>query len=179
MNLTRNSASIVKQIYFKFLWRKVMQIKYAAPPSSKNKDFIAWDPKYKIGIPLIDEQHEHLVTLCNEFYQSLLKNNDTLNYKAIIKQTLEKCMNYAVTHFKEEEKLMLASNFSGYKQHFMSHQAFKEKCEITYMRIDKLPVSEALKFAHFLREWIQTHIALEDKLYLPALLEFLKKNRSQ
>ena len=156
-----------------------MQVKYTMPQGSKHKDFITWDPKYKIGIPIIDEQHEHLVTLCNDFYQSLLKNNDTGEYKNLIKQTLENCLKYAATHFREEERLMIASHYNGYKKHKLSHDSFTEKCEITYMRIEKLPISEALKFAHFLREWIQTHIALEDKLYLPTLLEFLKKNQSK
>ena len=117
--------------------------------------------------------------LCNEFYQSLLKNNDKENNQLVVKQTLEKCLTYAATHFREEERLMLASHFGGYKQHKASHDAFTEKCEIAYMRIDKLTTSECIKFAHFLREWIQTHIAHEDRLYLPTLLEFLKKNQSK
>ena len=156
-----------------------MQIKYTTTQSTKQKDFITWDPKFKIGIPVIDSQHEHLVELCNEFYQSLLKNNDTWEYRTLVKQTLEKCLNYAATHFKEEERLMIASNFSGYKQHKASHDAFTEKCEITAMRIDKITTSEGVKFALFLRDWIQTHIAHEDRLYLPTLLEFLKKNQSK
>ena len=156
-----------------------MQLKYSGTIGSKDKDFITWDPKLKIGIPVIDEQHEHLVTLCNEFYQSILKNNDTFQYRILVKQTLEKCLNYAATHFKEEERLMIASHFSGYKQHKASHDAFTEKCEITAIRIDKLTTSEGLKFALFLRDWIQTHIAHEDRLYLPTLLEFLKKNQSK
>ena len=92
---------------------------------------------------------------------------------------MENCLEYAATHFREEERLMLASHFGGYKQHKASHDAFTEKCEITYVRIDNLPIAEALKFAHFLRDWIQTHIAHEDRLYLPTLLEFLKKNQSK
>ena len=156
-----------------------MQVKYSATQGTKQKDFITWNPKFKIGIPVIDSQHEHLVNLCNDFYQSLLKNNDTWEYRVLVKQTLEKCLNYAATHFREEERLMLASHFSGYNQHKASHDAFTEKCEIIAMRIDKITTSEGVKFALFLRDWIQTHIAHEDRLYLPTLLEFLKKNQSK
>ena len=141
--------------------------------------FIRWDPKYKIGIPVIDEQHEHLVNLCNDFYQSLLKNNNLENYQSLVKSTLENCLSYAATHFKEEERLMIAANFEGYKQHKASHDAFTQKCEINYGYIDKLSVAEAIKFAHFLYDWIHNHIAHEDRLYLPALVEFLKKNQSK
>ena len=144
-----------------------------------NDDYIKWDPKYKIGIPAIDEQHETLVRLCNEFYQSLLKNNNAENYRMLVKWALERCLNYAATHFQDEEKLMLASNFDGYKKHKKIHDDFTEKCKDIYAGIDRLPASEAIKFAHFLYDWIHTHIAYEDRLYLPALLEFLKKKANK
>ena len=141
--------------------------------------YIKWDPKYKIGIPVIDGQHEHLVNLCNDFYQSLLKNNDAENYQMLVKDTLEDCLNYAQTHFAEEEKLMIASNFDGYKAHKASHDAFTKKCQTTYMNLGNLPVAEAIKFARFLYDWIHTHIAHEDRLYLPALVAFLKDKASK
>ena len=146
---------------------------------SKSEDFITWDPKYKIGIPVIDTQHEHLVHLCNDFYQSLLKNNDAENYQSLVKETLETCLNYAATHFKDEERLMIASHFDGYNSHKVSHDAFTQKCEAIYANIEHLPTSEAIKFAHFLYDWIHNHIAHEDRLYLPTLVDFLKKNQSK
>lgn len=156
-----------------------MNIKNSGTAISNEESFIQWEPKYKIGIPLIDAQHEQLVNLCNEFYQSLLQNNNIENYQSLVKNTLEACLNYAASHFREEERLMLASHFAGYKEHKASHDAFTEKIEIAYNSFEKMPVSEAIKFAHFLHNWIRTHIAHEDRLYLPTLLEFLKKNASK
>ena len=100
-----------------------MIAKSAGITNSIDENLIKWDPKFKIGIPLIDAQHEHLVKLCNDFYQSLLKSKSNKNedYHALVKQTLETCLNYAATHFKEEERLMEASKFSGYKQHKDAH----------------------------------------------------------
>ena len=156
-----------------------MNIKNMGTTNRLDDDFIKWDPKYKIGIPVIDAQHEHLVNLCNDFYQSLLKNNNAENYQSLVKETLETCLNYAATHFKEEERLMVASKFDGYKTHKASHDAFTEKCRIAYSNFEHLPVSEAIKFAHFLYNWIHNHIAYEDRLYLPTLVEFLKNNQSR
>ncbi|MBP5359620.1 MAG: hemerythrin family protein [Treponema sp.] len=144
---------------------------------AESKTYIKWDPKFKIGIPVIDEQHEHLVKLCNDFYQSLLQNKDSDSYRKLIKETLEKCLNYAATHFKEEERLMQASKFSGYKQHKAAHDEFAAQCMITSSEIDSLTVSEAIKFAHFLYDWINTHIAHEDRLYIPTLVEYLKEQK--
>lgn len=153
-----------------------MKLKYAGITNSET--FIKWDPKFKIGIPLIDKQHETLVNLCDDFYQSLLRNKDSSVYHSLVKETLDKCLDYAATHFKEEERLMKASNFSGYKEHKASHDAFTEKCKINSLRIDSISITEAIKFAHFLYDWINTHIAHEDRLYLPTLVEFLKKQQS-
>ena len=145
----------------------------------KEKDFVKWDPKYKVGIPVIDEQHEHLVTLCNEFYQSLLKNNNEQSYNSLVRQTLEECLKYAGTHFKEEERLMLASGYDGYKHHKHVHDSFTEKVQIAYASFERLPVAEAIKFARFLYEWVHTHIAHEDRLYIPHLVKFLQQNASK
>ena len=156
-----------------------MSSKSSVPSASHDASFIKWDPKFKIGIPVIDAQHEHLVNLCNDFYQSLLKDTNTENYRQLVKQALEDCLDYAATHFKDEEKLMLASNFSGYKKHKAVHDKFTTNCKINYANIDTLPVAEAVKFALFLYDWVNTHIAHEDRLYLPALVEFLRKQKEQ
>ncbi|MCR4822260.1 MAG: bacteriohemerythrin [Treponema sp.] len=156
-----------------------MNIKNSGVTNSEQEDFIKWDPKYKIGIPVIDEQHENLVKLCNDFHQSLLKNQDIENYRLLVRETLEKCLEYAEKHFKEEERLMIASKYKGYKKHKAIHDGFTETCKITYSGIDNLPVAEAIKFARFLYDWVQNHIAYEDRLYLPTLIEFLKEKASK
>ena len=97
----------------------------------------------------------------------------------VVKNTLEKCLNYAETHFIDEEKLMIASKFSGYNEHKHTHDEFREKCQTMYANFDKIPVGEAIKFAHFLHDWIQSHIAYEDKLYIPSLVDFLKKRKEK
>lgn len=39
---------------------------------SDDKNLIRWDPKFSLGIPLIDEQHKHLVELCNKLYTEVM-----------------------------------------------------------------------------------------------------------
>jgi len=143
------------------------------------KDFITWDPKLRTGIPDIDSEHENLVVLCNDFYKSLLQNKDTEDYHKVIRRTLERCLNYAAIHFEDEEKLMIAANYDNYRQHKAEHEGFKEKVQIAYTRINQITISEAIKFAHYLRDWIQNHIAYDDKLYIPSLVNFLKSKATK
>ncbi len=153
----------------------VMNLKNVLIQPTEKSDFVKWDTSYKTGIPIIDEKHEYLVNLCNDFYQKLLSNRDVDEYKKLVRETLDTCMDYASTHFQEEEKLMIASNFSGYNEHKHSHEVFKEKCQDVYFQIESLSVTEAIKFARFLYEWIHNHIAREDKLYIPTLKKFLQE----
>ena len=77
-----------------------------------DKDLIRWDPKFTLGIPLIDEQHKHLVELCNKLYTEVMesrlkyeKDNNT-QWQNALAGTLKECVNYVATHFSSEEKLM-------------------------------------------------------------------------
>ncbi|MBQ2314486.1 MAG: hemerythrin family protein [Treponema sp.] len=144
----------------------------------KPAEFIQWNERYKVGIPVVDAQHESLVNLCNDFYKSILKNGSAEMCRDSVRETLEKCLNYAVTHFQEEERLMQASSYAGFWDHKAAHDAFEKKCRETYGRFSSITVPEALKFAYFLRDWILTHIGHDDRLYLPALVAFLKENHS-
>ena len=40
-----------------------------------DKDLIRWDPKFSLGIPFIDEQHKHLVELCNKLYSEIMDSH--------------------------------------------------------------------------------------------------------
>ena len=39
-----------------------------------DKDLIRWDSKLLLGIPIIDEQHKHLVELCNKLYTEVMES---------------------------------------------------------------------------------------------------------
>ena len=64
------------------------------------KDLIKWDPKFALGIPLIDEQHKHLVELCNKLYTEVMEsrakygNNNNILWQNALDGTLKECVNY-------------------------------------------------------------------------------------
>ena len=91
--------------------------------------FISWDSKFELGIPVIDAQHKTLVSLCNDLYQQLIKNRQTSSseWQVAFKFALKECANYVVTHFRDEEKLMQAANYSRYKEHKKEHDMFTKK----------------------------------------------------
>ena len=60
---------------------------------------------FSLGIPIIDEQHKHLVELCNKLYTEVMEsrakygNNNNTKWQSALAGTLKECVNYVTTHF--------------------------------------------------------------------------------
>ena len=146
-----------------------------------DKDFIKWDPKFALGIPIIDEQHKHLVELCNKLYTEVLdsrlkyENDNNTQWQNALAGTLKECVNYVATHFSNEEKIMKLVGYEHFSEHKNRHDEFTKKVLETAKGFSSMDFSDAIKFCKFLYEWILSHIAHEDKLYVKKVLEY-KKN---
>ena len=120
-------------------------------------DSSAWvvlDDSYLLGIPSIDDQHKHLIFLCNKFRAELMKceSGEIKEWYAALQDALKETSEYIETHFSTEEKLMRASQYDEYDYHKFCHKSF----------VDTVRES-AFEFAEYLRDWILTHILYEDK----------------
>ncbi len=149
--------------------------------SDSNKIYIHWDPKFELGIPVIDAQHKKLVELCNTLYQELMQTQTTTtpDYKTALAEALHECVDYVKTHFKDEETLLRAAGYSGYEQQKMQHEEFVKKILETSGTFDKITFTGGIEFVKFLYSWILTHIAHEDKLYVKPVLEYYRTLRTQ
>jgi len=141
---------------------------------SNRPDYISWDPKFELGIPVIDAQHKTLVELCNNVYQKLLTNQNNEQFHEVLKDALRQCANYVQTHFKDEEILMKACNYSLYENHKARHDEFTEKVIYTVEHFDSVNLIDAFQFVEFLYDWILTHIAHEDKQFSKPVIEYYK-----
>ena len=63
--------------------------------------------------------------------------------------------------------------------HKAEHDAFRNKVIDMTLSYNKASITEGIKFAKFLYDWILSHIAHEDKLYIPKLVQYLKENSSE
>ena len=93
---------------------------------------------------------------------------------------LAKIEAYAAEHFSEnalasftdEEKLMKACGFSGYEAHKQRHKEFVQTITQVLRGFDEMTVTLGFDFADYLRDWILSHIACEDKQYCPIMRSF-------
>ncbi|MCQ2583793.1 MAG: bacteriohemerythrin [Treponema sp.] len=147
---------------------------------SGEKDFIKWEPRFALGITYIDEQHKHLVELCNELYTKIMEsrakygNNENSQWQSALAGTLKECVTYVATHFSDEEKLMQLAAYEGYPSHKQRHEEFTKKVLETARQFNSMTFTDAIKFCKFLYEWILSHIAHEDKLYVNPIIEYKK-----
>lgn len=144
-----------------------------------DSELIVWNPKFNTGIPLIDEEHKKLVSLCDNFYKALLRDQHEKDWQEVLGDSLNECIEYTDKHFHDEEKLMRSANFEGLPNHKAAHDAFRKKVIDMAMSYNKASITEGIKFAKFLYDWILSHIAHEDKLYIPKLVQYLKENSSE
>jgi hemerythrin len=137
--------------------------------ANKSVEIVTWSDRLSCGIKLIDDQHKGLVDLVNDMFNHATGNSiQEHDYFNIVIQEVVK---YVKVHFATEEKIMIATKFSGYAEHKKAHDSFVLAVVENindYNAGKRLTLSA---FTKFLKNWILSHIAMMDKQYF----EYFKK----
>lgn len=149
------------------------------PDQDNSPVWVKWEKKFELGIPAIDEQHRHLVGLCNQLHSEIMsrRSPDGKAWRVALSEALRETVSYTRTHFHLEEKLMAAAGYGNLPGHKNRHQEFVDTISRTLSGFDQTNLQSALDFSKFLYEWILEHIAYEDKLYVKPVLEYLASGR--
>jgi len=145
---------------------------------TKEQTYISWDKSFEIGIPLIDGQHKKLVSLCDSFYQSLLKsrsNGNSLLWESSLVVALHECTDYVREHLRQEELLMKAAGYADFAAHKKMHDTFALKILEMDSSFETVSLGDTVNFVKFLYDWIIQHIAHTDKQYVKAVTAYLAK----
>lgn len=137
-------------------------INYPHPRGSKVElGVVEWDDSYNVGIEAIDEQHVRLIGFINEL---LVATNEDLHERdRRFKNVLQKTVEYVMTHFRDEEALMLTSSYPQFKDHKIQHEEFmKTVLKAAKVEGENQP-ADSQKLAQFLRDWLLNHIGIKDK----------------
>jgi hemerythrin len=145
--------------------------------TSENPDkglIVEWNDKYCVGIPLIDEQHKALIENTNTLYQGCLRGTEE-EKKAYFMNTVKSVVDYVKYHFSAEEKMLENVKYPQLCEQKKQHETF-----VQALLDDVKGFQEGQKFApnnfvRFLRDWILSHIAMEDTKYARYICD-LKKN---
>ncbi len=139
--------------------------------------WIPWDASYELGIPAVDAQHKHLVALVNRFRSELMEysSKEGTGWQNALATVLRETVQYTKTHFSAEEKLMQASGYPNFEYHKRCHQEFVETVTYILESFQTVTLQAAFEFVSYLKEWILSHIAYEDRQYQQCLVEYSRR----
>lgn len=125
-----------------------------------------WKEKYKIGVPLIDEQHEELFRRVSDFIQTVQDKDVSWEEKlSKVKETMGFMQEYVVVHFDAEEVYQEKINYPDLEKHKKVHADFKAGVFDYVNRLEKEGYSEELaqEFGGKLMAWLIMHVAAMDQ----------------
>ena len=135
--------------------------------------FIDWNENFSVSIVEFDEEHKKIVQMLN----SLHENRNLGKSKEALAAMLKEIIEYALTHLRHEEELMLQYNYPQYKEHRLAHEGFIKKVA-EFRSLNAQGVLRAQHLTTLLRELLINHICNVDKNYTPFLLEAMKDAKS-
>lgn len=122
---------------------------------------VQWRDDLCIGMLEVDVQHKLLFDKFNAFVEAYQSNQDSDEIMRMF-WFLEA---YAVTHFKDEEKLMQKVRFPDYATHQARHQAFIDQINTLKERLKTEGMTQDLvgTMTGFITNWLIDHISTMDR----------------
>ncbi len=128
---------------------------------------INWKDSYNLNIKEIDQQHQKLAEMINDFYDQITQKSN----KELISDLIYKMKDYTKVHFATEEKLLHESNYNDLLEHKIKHQAFIDKVSDLETRFNSGKMILSFEITNFLKDWLITHIQEEDKAYVSSVMQ--------
>ncbi len=135
--------------------------------------FITWDDCYSVHIPEMDEEHKIIIKIINQLDDVIKDGKDQYVIGDIINQLIE----YTITHFSNEEKLMAGFGFPELEKHKRIHSSLCEQARIFLNEYNSGKSISAEKLMKFLWEWLLDHIMGDDKKYGQFYTKINTKNQ--
>jgi len=123
---------------------------------------IEWGPDYKIGLDLIDSQHEVLIDLINQLYSAFVDGTTSM----VLGTILQKLVDYTEFHFGEEEHIFAEIGYQEQESHVEKHRSFVDKINKYKADFDKGEFTVGQSLLDFLKDWLVEHILKTDVKYV-------------
>lgn len=119
---------------------------------------LTWNDQYRIGPGLIDEEHQSLFQMINEFHTHWTEKHDT----ALIIPILNRLIRYAQKHFRDEEEIMAAADYPQLELHKTFHNKLIEEIFALQQEFEKRNVRLEHDLQKFLKHWLFDHVISSD-----------------
>ncbi|MDR1902392.1 MAG: bacteriohemerythrin [Treponema sp.] len=136
------------------------------------ENFMEWEDRLSIGIPVIDIQHRRLVEITNKLYEACRQGGRAIRGHFIA--TLHETVDYTCYHFGTEDKIMQRIRYPEYAAHKKEHDDFIIKVLKQMQDYEDEKIYAPHAMVRYLRDWILSHIAITDLKLGTYLLEMKK-----
>ncbi len=124
---------------------------------------ITWTADLNTGIEVIDQQHRRIVEFINH-----LETAQRSQKKNVIRQVVEDCFDYTLSHFTFEESLQEEAGYLYCKPHKKVHELFIRRLSEYKTRMNNgEDIGEELH--QLLSRWLISHIKRDDADYVSAV----------
>lgn len=123
-----------------------------------------WQDEYNIGVESIDAAHKQLFKIVSRIINNF-ESNDFERNKATCIEAIKYLKNYAIQHFADEEKYMLANGYRGYQLHKRVHDNMRN---VVIPALEKEMASKGYSkesmenFLGVCAGWLSAHILIDD-----------------
>jgi hemerythrin len=124
---------------------------------------IVWSKDYSVQSGFLDHQHQKLMEIINDFNQAIARGDG----KKVAYTTLNRLIQYAEQHFRDEEKLLEIARYptEQLQTHIREHEKLTEEI-FHHGEIWHSYGKEALpEIGLFLKDWLIEHILTSDMMY--------------
>ncbi|MGI6152022.1 MAG: bacteriohemerythrin [Christensenellales bacterium] len=124
-----------------------------------------WKDKYRLGVPLIDDQHRELFARVEAFVTTLRSDASWEEKVQKVNETLMFMQSYVVEHFRDEEEYQEKIGYPGLVKHREIHENMVNYVGEVAAEYERRGCDEQLmqQFAGRLLAWLINHVAAEDQ----------------
>jgi hemerythrin-like metal-binding protein len=122
---------------------------------------IEWNENLNVGVEEINTQHKKLIALINRLHDEMSQGKG----RYIIKEVLHELINYTLTHFVTEEKLMESREYPRGLQHREAHKRLTKKVSDIQEKYRENDFTVSQQVLSLLHEWLVQHIQKTDMDY--------------
>lgn len=130
-------------------------------------ELLEWKPCIATHISEVDQQHKALFDFVNGVVRSVEEEVE----EEILKQGLERLIDYTVFHFNTEEEILLKLKYPYLKKHQVEHRLITDQILRFKGNLRKHNKIDIVELIAFLRDWIKSHTASSDLEYAAYFIQ--------
>ncbi len=124
-------------------------------------NFIEWRERYSVGNDTINTDHQEIISIINDLYNSLQKHSETTELREI----LDRLLDYTRQHFEREERLMKKAEYPNLEEHKAKHRELTRKTRELAEQCCGTDADISRETMAFLKNWWIDHIIARDMRY--------------